>query len=810
MDTHVRTPQEIFLQPQHLVVPPFQRPYVWDKEEQWSPLWQDVRRLAESRLADRFSYPTHFLGAVVVQAQDLIPGNLQASNIIDGQQRLTTLQLLMDASASLLEQAGADALAGQLDVLTHNQAMYVAGEATRLKVRHTNRDQAAFDEVMDAEPPVAHADLKHAGARVARAHEYFSVAVAAWLGDPISEPFSARADALVQVLTRGLQLVAINLGVNENSQEIFETLNARGTPLTAADLIKNFVFQRLDAEGADTKTAYARDWPFEVKFWETEVSVGRYAVSRSSLFFNQWLVSRTGEEISPKATFARFKQYVEHEAGRKIGDLLPVIKQQANLYEAWTLAAQDPDRQLTRVELAVYRMKASDVEILKPLLIWLHAPEREAPITVIEQVVTAAESWVVRRQMLGRPGSDLGRIVADLIRDHSDAAVSDLPERVRTHLAGLNVSSTYWPGDEEIRTSLRIDQVYRRFQRGRLRMLLEAVEDQLRAGTNQPRVPRRGYPIEHLLPQKWTEHWPVDGPEAEVERGAHVHRLGNLTLLTGSLNSKVSNGRWDLKRGALQQHDTLLLNSRLLADTQDDGWDEARIDVRTERLVTALLRVWQVPTGHEGGVIDPQVKAQDWIQVKHLVDAGLLVPGSTLESRTGQWGSRQATVRIDGLLEVDGKTFDSPSGAGKYVKGQTTNGWHFWRLPDGRKLMDVRSALAGSKPTKPGVSFDWGALHAILEALPVGRWTTYGSLAGAVGTAAQPLGNHVASCRQCVNAHRILKSDGSTAASFAWQDADDKRSPRELLLGEGVAMEGDRADRALELTSDDLAVLIVD
>jgi len=62
MDTHVRIPQEIFLQPQHLVVPPFQRPYVWDKDEQWSPLWQDVRRLADSRLVDRFSHPTHFLG----------------------------------------------------------------------------------------------------------------------------------------------------------------------------------------------------------------------------------------------------------------------------------------------------------------------------------------------------------------------------------------------------------------------------------------------------------------------------------------------------------------------------------------------------------------------------------------------------------------------------------------------------------------------------------------------------------------------------------------------------------------------------
>ena len=68
-------------------------------------------------------------------------------------------------------------------------------------------------------------------------------------------------------------------------------MNARGTPLTAADLIRNFVFQRLAAEGADTR-AHLDDWPFETEFWEKEVSVGRYPLQRSSLFFNQWLSNR--------------------------------------------------------------------------------------------------------------------------------------------------------------------------------------------------------------------------------------------------------------------------------------------------------------------------------------------------------------------------------------------------------------------------------------------------------------------------------------------------------------------------------------
>src|SRR5690606_1224581 len=121
-----------------------------------------------------------------------------------------------------------------------------------LKIRHSNKDRGPFDEVMSAQAPIAYDELKNSGSRIVRAHRFFGQAVREWLGDPEEEGLPAKAGALVWVLTQGLQLVAIDLTALENSQEIFETLNARGTPLTAADLIRNFVFQRLDGEGGDT------------------------------------------------------------------------------------------------------------------------------------------------------------------------------------------------------------------------------------------------------------------------------------------------------------------------------------------------------------------------------------------------------------------------------------------------------------------------------------------------------------------------------------------------------------------------------
>ena len=809
MKTDVQTPMEVFYLPQHLVVPLFQRPYVWDEEDQWAPLWQDIRRMAEIRIRDPYSVVSHFLGAIVLQAHETQQGRIPVSNIIDGQQRLTTLQILMDATAAVLDELGFELLAGQLEVLTQNQANFVPQGESLLKVRHTNRDLAAFNEVMNAEPPVNHSLLKHSGSLIVRAHKFFAGSVSDWLGDPTSDGHEDRADALVVVLTRCLQLVVINLGANENSQEIFETLNARGTPLTAADLIKNFVFQRLEVDGVDTRLAYSHDWPFDTKFWESEISVGRYLVSRSSLFLNQWLISRTGDEIGPQSTFTRFKSYVEHDSGQRMSDLLPVIKRQADLYEAWTVAAADKDRQLTPVEMAIYRMHANGIEVLKPLLIWLHSPERAIPDSQINEVVAVAESWVVRRQLLRLTGSDLGRIVADIISTHRDAPVAELPDRVRSHLTRLNVSSTYWPGDDEIRTALSSEAVYIRFKRGRLRVLLEAVENRFRMQTNQPQLSRRGFPIEHVLPQKWDANWPVDGLEAEQARATHVHRLGNLTLLTGPLNSKVSNGPWATKREAFREHDTLLLTSRLLRTVDGGEWDETTIDARTEVLVDELLRIWPAPPGHLGAVDSPEVKEAQWIEVKHLLIAGLLTPGARLIPRPGKWASAQAIVRADGLLEINHKTFDSPSGAGKYVKGSTTNGWYFWRLEDGRTLRDVRTAYLGTGSKDVDLPFDWSPLHAILESLPDGRWTSYGTLASAIGTAAQPLGNHITNCLQCTNAHRVLKSDGSIAPNFVWSDPADQRQPLEMLRAEGVSITKGKADRQQELRTDELVSLSV-
>lgn len=704
MKTDVVTPMQIFNLPQHFVVPLFQRPYVWEEEHQWYPLWTDVRRIADLRIAEPYKDAYHFLGAVVLQAQEGAVHVVQARNVIDGQQRLTTLQILMDASSAVLDELGEDRLALQLERYTHNSELDIPAGEARLKIRHSNKDREPYDEVMSADVPVSYDALPHRDARIVRAHRFFNGAARDWLGSVADETFVAKANALVWVLTRGLQLVAIDLTAQENSQEIFETLNARGTPLTAADLIRNFVFQRLDKEGSNTAKAYEKDWPFETKFWEEPVGVGKQYIGRSSLFLNQWLVARTGDEISPSSTFTRFKHFVEHESTMKMADLLPLIKKEADTYEEWVKAARDPARQLDVVEMAVYRMTAAQSQVLMPLLIWLHQPGRNVSADAIVQIVTAAESWLIRRVLMRQTlGGEMGRTIEALIKAHDDAPAADLADRVVSHLSRLNVTSTYWPGDHELRRNLEETGAFNAYLRARLRIVLEAVEDSYRRQMKESQLERKGYPIEHILPQTWEPHWPVRGEEAIELRRSRVHRLGNLTLLTSKLNSSVSNSAWPSKRKALLKHNTIKLTGRLVEQTEHQDWDERLIDARTSELIDSIVKIWPVPEGHSGEVIDPKSKSNDWVKIKDLIAADLISVGTQLRAGHGDFKGL-ATIADDGGLEVDGQHFNTPSGAGKHATGRRTiDGWRYWRLADGRSLKDVRASFSGVQPRSEDV-----------------------------------------------------------------------------------------------------------
>lgn len=695
MDTQVRTPQMVFMQPQRLIVPLFQRPYVWNQENQWAPLWRDVVRVTDRLLADPSArHQPHFLGAVVLQQLQNPVGSLQARIVIDGQQRLTTLQLLLDALHAELVAVDAVQSAMRIEALVQNPPAFCDNAEDRFKVWPTNRDRPPFNDVMAADLPIEYDSLAHRDARLVGAHRYFAEQARAWLQLNGPANVAVRAEKLEHAVRELLQLVVIDLTADENAQEIFETLNARGAHLTAADLIKNFVFQRLTEQSVDVEAAYEQHWKeFETGFWETEVSFGRLRYSRSSIFLNHWLISRTGEEIVAREVFSRFKQYADFESDVAMSQLVEQIARASAVYRRFIEGAT-ASNPIDHLQLFAYRSSTLESEVFKPVVLWLLDPEQaEVPGDQVDKALDVIESWLVRRMLVRAQTSSYTQVAAELVTQLRKSARSVAGDTVEGFFAGQSVGSRYWPDDNEVTDQLVALLAYQRLRRGRLRMVLEAVEDHRRGwkgtaeGLGGERVARGKYHIEHVLPRRWQANWPLDDGASEADRDKLLHTIGNLTLLTAKLNSKVSNSEWAKKRTSLQQHDVLKMNTDLLA-AAGDSWTETTIRARTDELARSIVDVWSVPAGHRSGFGASEDRPKHKVNLGDLIGAGVLEPGTTVYARRKAQSDRTATVLPDGRIDVDGNVFDTPSGAARSISGKSENGWWFFLVnPTSRRSL---------------------------------------------------------------------------------------------------------------------------
>ena len=704
MDTKFRTPQEIFTMPQRLLVPLFQRPYVWNEELQWEPLWRDLQNVATRYLENPNSVQQpHFLGAVVFQQLQNPIGDLQQRTVIDGQQRLTTLQIMFDAIHAELVAVGAESPAARIEPLVENGKPFWkdSNPEDRFKVWPTNKDRPAFNEVMGAEHPINYGAMENSDSKLVQAHKFFAKKTEAWLAEAGPDQVMTRAAALEKSAREFLQIVVIDLGAQENAQEIFETLNARGAVLTAADLIKNFIFQRLLEQGTDVEKAYDKHWKmFESSFWEQEVSYGRVKYQRSSLFINHWLVAKTGEDVLAREVFSRFKSYADFESKKTMLELLEQICTSAGVYASIYELGDEREKDLDRTALFAYRLKVLELDVVRPLFLYLVDPdEGQISPAELEKCFEIIESWLVRRMLVRVTGKRYNKLIPEVITEVRKDRIN-ASKVLEGYFKNQQVDSAYWPDDEEVRREVQNLEFYRKIYRSRVRMVFEALEDYARgwkegkSSNSGMRIRRASYSIEHLMPQSWQSNWPLTSGVTDLERDRLVQSLGNLTLLSTKLNSSVSNGPWmgeSGKSAALTEHDVLLLNKRV-QDSGKNGWSEELIRARTEELTSMILDIWKVPEGHISKVNRAKEENSQKINVIDLISAGLVQPGQTLYPKMNRYKGRNAQILVDGRIDIEGSIYDSLSLAGSHIRKKNTNGWTFWLVQESprERMFDLR------------------------------------------------------------------------------------------------------------------------
>lgn len=595
MKTDSLSLKNLFVLEKRWVVPLYQRPYVWKQEEQWEPLWDDVRGIAERIVAGQPAR-AHFLGAVVLEQLSVGTGQVDARLVIDGQQRLTTLQLAIAALRDLCHEAGDDESVRWLLKISANDELRDPESDERFKVWPTNVDRPAFRIAADprsTDDPSRKAQAARASgaSRIADAYEFFAKEFAAWIAaEGEAEP---RRRALRDVLRDWLYLVVIDLEKDDEAQIIFETLNARGTPLLPMDLVKNHLFHAAAANGADLDRLYEKQWrelDAQNDFWRAEVRQGRLNRPRIDVFLQHYLTMKTSDEVPATHLFTVFKEHSETDTSSAEEKIRALIHH-ARVFAAFSTAPEG-----TRKQSFFKRLAVLDTTTVFPFLLDLYARDDGADEAARDAILADLESYLIRRlvcQLTTKRYNQLFLALMNAVRGSDSAA-----RAARAFLLAETSETSRWPDDEEFRKAWLSVPLYKAVTRPRLRMLLEVLEAATRTAKREDIVLRERLTVEHVMPQHWQEHWPLPAglpaDTASARRNALVHCIGNLTLLTKSLNPSVSNGPWTSKRAAIQTHSALALNSHF---HQLEQWDEEAIEMRSLALFERARQVWPRPLG---------------------------------------------------------------------------------------------------------------------------------------------------------------------------------------------------------------------
>lgn len=616
---------ELFERQQRYVVPLFQRPYVWTKDKHWIPLWDDISNKAEEIInSQRFNHrepSNHFMGAIVLNPIKTSGLQVTAKSIVDGQQRLTTLQIIMIALRDFMVATNQTDLLPTIELHTENQCK-MEQPVERYKVWPTNADRRVFETVFSSGSPeklkTAFPPVRQRWHRyddpppsLMAAYLFFYDSIRAFInvdnnddGNLTTEDQSERLTALVEAFKRHLEIVTIDLDEHDNPQVIFETLNFRGEPLLPSDLIRNFVFLEATRNKANVEELYKNYWYAydqpgpngEINFWKEEEKQGRILRQRIELFVFHYLVHRTSGEIFITRLYQEFRDWWNREP-RQVEAELKSLQRHSALFQKF----YRPDSE-TRTGIFLRRLRLLDVTTIYPLLLYLlsHDAQTLSP-TELEGMLIDLESYLMRRLVCGLTTKNYNNVFLSLLRNLQKTERLDRAA-LRNLLKGLTGDSARWPDDKDFEQSWLIRDVYHGLG-ARAKIVLEAIDLQLMTSKQEQVHLTGALTLEHLLPQGWQEKdYPLPAAPDEKTRTIQAERramlmqtFGNLTLLTQALNSSISNGAFDAKLAEIRRHSLLRINGEFLNQHITGQWTEDDIHARGKALFNIAKQIWAYP-----------------------------------------------------------------------------------------------------------------------------------------------------------------------------------------------------------------------
>ncbi len=554
---------------QQLRVPLFQRHYQWSKP-QWEDLWNDLARLAMER-ADLDPAATHFLGSLVLSEA---PGTSRGLVVVDGQQRLITLGMLLCALRDCDVELGAQ-LYRRIDNAIWLPEPTKGVLYKRLRVLPTQSDREAYARI------VGQKDSEYRSP-VTNSYDYFSRRIRDLIDDEAEaeEAYTGiSVRDIVSATLNGLECVLITAGPDDNAHRIFQSLNNTGLPLTQADLIRNYVFMRLDEKQDDF---------YEFTWKQLE---GRFSPDEFTQLF--WLdLILDGYDVTQRQTYVHQQRSMESMTRKGIIDKITSLSSRADV---WDTILHPEKEHSSKIRLRLQRMKDWGTTTAAPTLMYLLEQRRSGAATIpqVARAMLFLESYFVRRVVVGRATMNMNRVLMDAPRRlEEDERPVDVA--LRAHLSG---EGKHWAPDHELLALATSKPFYNHGRAHQKRLVLRWIEEAMHSHED---VLDPDLTVEHVMPQTLTTDWRAEirremtsGETVSQLHDALVHTIGNLTLAAGSRNTPMSNKSFTEKKGLLKKHGTGIQMTHEV--TSKRHWGPEEIRARSHTMVKRIIANWPGP-----------------------------------------------------------------------------------------------------------------------------------------------------------------------------------------------------------------------
>lgn len=562
----------------HYVLPHFQREYAWEKPE-WQTLLNDIFSVYEVYSDEQ--PPEHFMGTLVVINDGTQAGTVPVFRLVDGQQRLTTISLLLCALSKVIDgQAAYEGLNRKLRAMLVNQ--YESGDLyfkLLPTVKYGDRD--SYRAILKGKEPPTGVESK-----IPEAFSYLT----SQLGN------RHRADGfdpnrLFVVLMTSLQVVFINLDQRERPYEIFESLNYKGKSLTQADLVRNYIAMKLPPDRQEP--VFTELWsPIEEMLLEKR-TVGRSRLGELTAFLRHYFALRTGVLVNEEHVYSRFRDRGESATIPEFEAELTTLKRFAGYYDRLLRPENEADKE---VRQQLNRLGILESSTAFPFLLFMYDALGQGNISrnAFLGGLRTLETYMVRR-FLNRDSSNyLNKMFPVLPKDIDIATIeTSLPQVLGTRNEPSNV---------RLRQSAETINLYRRDRptRQKLALIFDTINRRLSDGSGAYTVLSDEPTIEHILPQTLTESWKSHlGSDWEQDFDL-LHTMGNLTVVTQDWNSQLSNAMYDTKREKLASHG-LRLNQMFFGERAPTKWTGGSIRNRAQWLMEQITEIWpQLGESHGG------------------------------------------------------------------------------------------------------------------------------------------------------------------------------------------------------------------